>query len=126
MSTVTPIAAPPYTSEQYVEHRDILPVVLIDTETGKSTSASLNELSATLVANTVLSVALPATVSYLRLQNTNASGHIYFRFNIAPTVGDYKSITLDPGEIFNISSKFKATNIQILRASNGNFNLIAV
>jgi hypothetical protein len=126
MSTVTPIVAPPYTSEQYVEHRDILPVTLVDTETGRSTSPVLQDLSDALVANTVKVIVLPTTTSYLRIQNSNASGDIVFRFNVAPTIGDYKSITLAPGAVFELKERFKATDIEILRATNGNFNLIVV
>jgi hypothetical protein len=130
MSTVAPIVSPAYVNLPNMEHRDIVPVALVSPTTGEFipsgdvTVPLLQELSESLLANTVKIIPLPAVTSYLRLQNTNASGHIYFRFNIAPTAGDFKSITLDPGEIFHTSMKFKATNIQILRASNGNFNLI--
>jgi hypothetical protein len=126
MSTVTPIVSPAYVNQPNVEHRDIVPVVLVDTETGTTTASLLQDLSNTLVANTVLSITLPATTSYIRLQNSNASGDIVFRFNVPPAIGDYKSITLAPGAVFELRQRFKATDIEILRATNGNFNLIVI
>lgn len=126
MSTVTPIVSPAYVNQPNVEHRDILPVVLVDTETGTTTAPLLQDLSGLLTANTVNVVTLPTTTSYLRLQNSNASGDIVFRFNVSPTIGDYKSITLAPGAAFELRQRFKATDIEILRATNGNFNLIVI
>lgn len=130
MSTVTPIVSPAYVNQANVEHRDIVPVVLVNPATGQlvlsgdSAAPLLQVLSDSLVANTVKTVILPTVVTYLRLQNTNTSGDIVVRFNDNPIIGDPKSITLAPGAVLEINRSFRATDLRIIKLLLGDFNLI--